>query len=79
MNIKDEIVAIIHSVSNSTKAEIQDYDRPLKEMGVDSLDLSTILLDLEEKYSIKIPDEDISRLTTVNLIAAYINRKIRHQ
>jgi acyl carrier protein len=50
-------------------------DKPLSEQGVDSLDFSGILFNLEEVFGIEIPDEDIDSLQTINSISIYINRK----
>jgi len=50
-------------------------DRPLSEQGVDSLDFSGILFNLEEVFGVEIPDEDIASLQTINSILIYINRK----
>ena len=50
-------------------------DKPLSDQGVDSLDLSGILFNLEEVFEIDIPDEDIDGLQTINDIVSYINNK----
>lgn len=47
---------------------------PLSEQGLDSLDMLDLLLCLEQGYSIKIPDEDLNQLRTLNDFVAYINR-----
>jgi acyl carrier protein len=72
MDIKNDIVGIVKSVCTSVRIGTDDYDKSLKDTGVDSLDMSGILLELEEKYRIKIPDEDIEQLKTVNIIVDYI-------
>lgn len=75
-NDKKEILKILLDtvVFNDTSA-IQ-YDSDFSENGVDSLDMSNILLMIEEKFKVKIPDDDIPQLTSVNAIAEYLaNRK----
>lgn len=47
-------------------------DVKLADQGIDSLGLFNILLIVEEKLKIKIPDDDIDRLHTVNDIQNYI-------
>lgn len=51
-------------------------DTPLNEMGLDSLDVINFLFSLEEKTSVKIPDEalDAENLRTLGDIAGYIDR-----
>ena len=52
----------------------QHYDRPLHEIGIDSLDMMAVLFALQEQYGVAIPDEDVDRLTTVNAMTAYLER-----
>lgn len=48
-------------------------DLPLSEQGIDSLDIVNVYLLLEEKFDIKIPDEDLDKVQTINQIIEYIN------
>lgn len=51
-------------------------DIPLSDQGIDSLDIVNVYLLLEEKFGIKIPDEDLKKISTLNSIIEYINSKI---
>ena len=73
MDTKETVINIITSVCSSLKVGVEDHDKSLKDLGVDSLDLSGILLEIEEKFGIKIPDSDIEHLTSINSIVAYIS------
>jgi acyl carrier protein len=46
------------------------------EVGIDSMDLATIALVLRDEYGIRIDEDDYPKLTTVRIIAAYIDDKI---
>ena len=46
------------------------------ELGIDSMDLATIALVLQDEYKIIIDEDDYPRLKTVRLIAAYIEEKL---
>ncbi|MEN6509286.1 MAG: phosphopantetheine-binding protein [Smithella sp.] len=46
------------------------------ELGIDSMDLATIALVLQDEYKIIIDEDDYPRLKTVRLIAAYIAEKL---
>jgi acyl carrier protein len=70
-----EVEKIIRSVSSSAKVDDTDRAKTLREIGIDSLDLSGILLEIEEKFNIKIPDQDIERLETIDKIVEYITEK----
>ena len=48
----------------------------IDEVGIDSMDLATVALVLQDKYGIKIDEDDYPKLTTVRLIAAYIEGKL---
>ncbi|PKN52608.1 MAG: phosphopantetheine-binding protein [Deltaproteobacteria bacterium HGW-Deltaproteobacteria-13] len=46
------------------------------ELGIDSMDLATIALVLQDEYRIAIDEDDYPRLKTIRLIAEYIEEKI---
>ncbi len=45
------------------------------EVGIDSMDLATVALVLQDEYGIRIDEDDYPKLTTVRLIAEYIEEK----
>jgi acyl carrier protein len=54
---------------------IADSD-PLKKAGLDSLDIYNFILGVEETWGVVIPDDDMGQVTTLESMAAYINRRI---
>jgi acyl carrier protein len=46
------------------------------EGGIDSMDLATIALKLRDEYGIRIDEDDYPGLTTVRIIAGYIEKKL---
>jgi len=46
------------------------------ELGVDSMDLATIALVLQDEYKVSIDEDDYPKLKTVRLIAEYIEEKL---
>lgn len=46
------------------------------ELGIDSMDLATIALVLQDEYKIVIDEDDYPKLKTVRLIAEYIEEKM---
>ncbi len=48
----------------------------IDEIGIDSMDLATVALVLQDKYDMRIDEDDYPKLTTVRLIAEYINDRI---
>ncbi len=69
----EEILSLIETVGVSNDISTISFDASLTSAGVDSLEMMNILLAIEEQYDIKIPDEDINGLDTVNNIINYLN------
>ena len=46
------------------------------ELGIDSMDLATVALVLQDEYRITIDEDDYPKLKTIRLIAEYIEEKI---
>jgi len=71
--IKDELAKIVQDVVKHIVINAdEDYDRSFKELGIDSLDLLSILFAVQEKFGIDIQDEYIDQLTTLNATIDYI-------
>ena len=55
----------------------QDQDaRSLVDLGLDSLDVSGLLLGIEDKFGLKIPDDEADHLVTLNDYKAYIAERV---
>lgn len=46
------------------------------EIGIDSMDLATVALVLQDEYGIRIDEDDYTKLTTIRLIAEYIEKRL---
>lgn len=74
MSVSEEQIAkIVTDISSQAKVTEADYERPLKDLGVDSLDVAGIFLAIYEELGIRVPDPEIDRLNTIRLIAGYLN------
>ena len=49
------------------------------EVGIDSMDLATVALVIRDEYRIRIDEDDYPKLTSVQLIAEYIERKLKEK
>jgi len=75
MNVtQEEIFSIIENVGISVDVTQIKANMPFNEAGVDSLELINIILEIEEKFGIKIPDEDIDALNTIDNIISYLQK-----
>ena len=72
---KEEIIEIINKVGVASDVANIRGDMTLKEAGIDSLETMNVFLGVEEKFGVKIPDEDIDALTTIDSIVAYLQRQ----
>ena len=70
-NVKEVITeAEVVGDANEMKNDI-----PLSEQGIDSLDVVNVYLLLEEKFDVKIPDEDLTKVQTIDAIVEYVNNR----
>jgi len=70
----DIVRGIVREVCPPGTPEIDDPDKAFADYGLDSLDISGVLLACEERFGVKIADEDIDRLTTLSGLVAYLDR-----
>jgi len=71
----EEIRSIIEEAETMADMDTLKNDVPLVQQEVDSLDMANIFLLLEEKLDVKIPDEDLSRVQSVDEIVKYLSAK----
>ena len=57
----------------SFDGQITDDADLVKDLKIDSLDIVELMMALEEKYDVKIPDEDIENLHTVKQVATWLD------
>lgn len=50
-------------------------DASLRKVGLDSMDIMALFLEVEQAFDIRIPDEDIMQLDSVDMIASYLNSR----
>ncbi len=75
MNVEqEEIFSIVVSTGVSVDVSTIKDDTILSEIGIDSLEMMDVLLKIEEKFNIKIPDEDIDALNTIDSIVSYLQK-----
>lgn len=48
----------------------------IEEVGLDSMDLTTVVLMLQDEFKIQIPEDEYPKLTTVRKIAGYVQTKL---
>lgn len=71
----EQILEVIRKTNAVKNADDLDTDKSLSDQGIDSLDFSGVLFNIEEAFDVTIPDKDIDGLDTINDIVAYLNGK----
>ncbi len=71
-----EVLEAITKAKVITNVDKLDPAVLLSDQDVDSLDLSGMLLSIEEAFGVEIPDEDIDGIQTINDIVDYVNAKL---
>ena len=57
-------------------SKIHPQDRLREDLGLDSLAMIELLFKIEEHFDLEIPNEDLSRVTTVADVTAYVEEKL---
>ena len=57
------------------ETEITPDANLIKDLGIDSLDYAELIMEFEQTFEIRIPDEDAEQLQTVKEAIDYINKK----
>jgi acyl carrier protein len=75
MTKTESVIGIIKDISPQTKIDASNTGAELFELGLDSLDHASVLLQIEETFGVKIPDEDSEKLVTVDAIVKFIDQR----
>lgn len=75
---QEEIIAgiaeIVEEVTGIDAADVVPAKSFVDDLEIDSLSLVEIAVQLEDKYEVKIPDEDLASLRTVADAVAYVQK-----
>lgn len=77
--IIEKVAQIIISELKLEDVTVETFNPDLDlidELGIDSMDLATIALVLQDEYKIIIDEDDYPKLKTIRLIAEYVEEKI---
>lgn len=73
MSVEDKILEIILQEAPHCKiGDTESKTLPFVDVGLDSLDMMTVLLNIGDEFGVDIPDEDINGLNTFAKLAAYV-------
>lgn len=85
IEVKDIILKTAEIIISELKLEDvtpETFDPDLDlvdELGIDSMDLTTVALVLQDEYNIIIDEDDYPTLKTIRLIAQYIKNELQNK
>ena len=76
MNIYEEIKKVVIKQLGVKPEEVTSEALFINDLGADSLDTVELIMALEERFDIEVPDEDAEKMHRVSDVVSYIeNRK----
>jgi len=75
MALLDDIKAVVVEQLSVSADEVKENSKFVEDLGADSLDVVELVMALEEKFDIEIPDDEAEKIQTVADVVAYIESK----
>ena len=75
-DIPKKVTRILTEKLGIAESEITPDANFVKDLGIDSLDYAEIVMEFEQTFDIRIPDDDAERLQTYGQAVKYIEEKI---
>jgi len=72
MALLDDVKEVVVEQLDCDPAEVKEDSKFIEDLGADSLDVVELVMALEEKFDIEIPDEDAEGILTVADAIKYI-------
>ncbi len=75
-NLFETIQAVIADQLNIDASQVTPEAKFVKDLGVDSLDIVELIMALEERFGIEIPDEQAEKIVNVGDVMRYIEKQL---
>lgn len=72
MSLESDVRAIVIDQLGVEESEVKAESRFIEDLGADSLDTVELVMALEEKFDVSIPDSDAEKVKTVQNAIDYI-------
>ena len=74
--IVSKIIQALASYLKRDPASITEAHHLRDDLGLDSMAVIELLFEIEERFKIQIPDQDLPALTTVGSVAIYVQERL---
>ena len=74
--ITSKIIQALASYLKRDPASITEAHHLRDDLGLDSVAVIELLFEIEERFKLQIPDQDLPGLSTVGTVAAYVQRRL---
>ncbi|MBX2947214.1 MAG: acyl carrier protein [Cyclobacteriaceae bacterium] len=76
-DVSEKVARILIDKLGIAESEINPEANLVKDLGIDSLDYAEIVMDFEQTFDIRIPDDDAEKLATIGAAVNYIEEKLK--
>jgi acyl carrier protein len=76
-DVKKKIASILVEKLGIPESEITSDASFVKDLGIDSLDYAELVMEFEQVFDIKIPDDDAEKMQTIGEAVSYIESKLK--
>ena len=75
-DIQKKVTLILTDKLGIPDSEITPDASFVKDLGIDSLDYAELVMEFEQTFNIKIPDDDAEKMQTIGQAVKYIGEKL---
>lgn len=77
--IEQKIIEIVSKKLDVEQSKIKPESHFINDLGADSLDTVELIMEIEDAFSISIPDEDAQGIQLVKDAVSYVSKKLNGQ
>jgi len=76
-DVQHKISAILTEKLGIPESQVTSDASFVKDLGIDSLDYAELVMEFEQTFDIKIPDDDAEKMQTIGQAVVYIQSKLK--
>ena len=76
MTIEERVISVVSEQLNISKDEIKSDSQFVENLGLDSIDVVSLIMAFETEFGIDIPDEEAEMIQTVGQTIDYIKKHL---